>query len=296
MKNFEIKTTDNYIIHGTVYYPEGEIKGLFEIVHGMSEHKERYYPFMEYLASQGYIAVIHELRGHGKDIPKEDFGYFGEKQILVDDVNVVMNYLKEQYPNLDIILFGHSMGSLIARNYIQNYDDKIEKLILSGPPTYNPLIGVAIVFAFLVKQTKGERYRSDFLNKISVGSYDKEYKKPNSWLTTDYAVVEKYNQDELCGFIFTVNGFQSLFYLLENAYHKSAYQVKNLSLPILILGGSDDPVIRGEKKFQHLQQFLTKVGYQNIEVEYYPKMRHELLQEKEKEKVYQKIMTFIENR
>lgn len=100
--------------------PEGEIKGIFQIHHGMSEYKERYLPFMEYLAANGYVAAIHDCRGHGKSVKiKEDLGYLyrGGARALVEDAHQLTRELKEKWPSLPLILFGHSMGSMVVRMY-----------------------------------------------------------------------------------------------------------------------------------------------------------------------------------
>lgn len=106
----------------------------------MTENKERYKDFMKFLSNHGYIAVIHNHRGHGKSVAKEDeFGYFNRsKDALKNELYEVIKFIKKKYPNLKITLFSHSMGSLVARMYIQDYDDMIDKLILCGALTYNP--------------------------------------------------------------------------------------------------------------------------------------------------------------
>ena len=129
MKKFEIKT-DDLILHGSIFEPSNRPKGVVQILHGMCEHKERYYDFMKYLSDNGYIAVIHDHRGHGESINDiYKFGYFGEDEdILTKDAYRVTKYIKDKYKGLNLYLFGHSMGSLVARRYISFYDDEIKKL------------------------------------------------------------------------------------------------------------------------------------------------------------------------
>ena len=120
------------------YLPEGEPKGIFQIVHGMCEYKERYDDFMRFLAENGLIAAAHDHRGHGKSVKEEaDLGWFGDKKAraVVEDAVLVTRKLKERYPNLPVTLFGHSMGSMVVRCYIQNYDDEIDRLIVCGSPS-----------------------------------------------------------------------------------------------------------------------------------------------------------------
>ena len=294
MKQFQLKMSDNLIIDGLINEPK-KAKGIFLIVHGMCEYKERYNEFLKYLSDNGYVAVIYDQRGHGKSIRSdEELGYFGDnKRILIDELDKVVNYLKKEYKNLPFTLFGHSMGSLVVRGYIQKHDKKIDKLILCGTPTYNPLSKVAICLANIVCLFKGEKKRSLLLNNLSVGAYNKGFKLENEWLSYNKDNIKKYNNDKLCGFIFTNNGFKMLFNLLDNVFKKKEYKVDNKNLPILMIGGLDDPVIGGETKFNNLYKFLNKIGYINITKKLYPKMRHEILNEKNSIKVYGDIIKFI---
>ncbi len=296
MKSFQIKSNyDEHIIYGNIVEPKGNPIGLVQISHGMAENKERYYDFMNYLADNGYVTVIHDHRGHGTKVKNcDDFGYLGNnKNILEEELYEVTRYIKNKYNSLDIILLGHSMGSLIARRYIQNHDNEISKLILCGVPTYNPFFRVGNFVADVVEMFKGDKYRSKFINNLVFGSYNKGYNVPNSWICANETIVNDYNNNKYCGFIFTINGFKMLFYMMGTVFNKRLYRMQNKSLPILIIGGADDPVIGGEKKFNHLCNFLCNVGYKNINNKLYEGMRHEILNEKDNKKVYQEILNFI---
>ena len=271
-------------------------KGIVQISHGMSEHKERYYPFMEYLKQNNFITVIHDHRGHGNSVKsKEDLGYFYEEnsQYIVDDLYQVTSYIKKQYPNLPVYLFSHSMGTLVARNYLKKHDQEIEKIVLCGPPTENKLAGLGIQFAKISKKIKGDRNRSQFLNQLTFGNYNKNYKIQNEWICSNIEKVNQYNQDELSGYIFTTNGFINLYGLMKNAFNKKNWNVQNPNLKILVIAGSDDPVIQNKNKFENLINFLESLGYKNITSKLYPKKRHELLNEVDHESIYQDILDFF---
>ena len=293
MKEFELKSSDGYTIYGNICQPDTDFEYVIYLVHGMCEHKERYYDFMNYLKEQGICSVICDLRGHGYNVSKDKLGYFGKKDILVNDLVEVINYVKKIYNNKKLVLFGHSMGSLIVRNYIQDNDSCIDKLILCGPPTVNNLTFVGSFLCKVIGLFKGQYYRSKLINGLSLGSYNKGYSKPNEWLVTDENVLNAYNKDEYCGFIFTINGFESLFYMLSNAY-KDKYKVTN-NIPILIISGSEDRVVGSKKKLEHLYSFLKNKGYNNIDMESYEGMRHEILNGNSSDKVYKKVINFIKN-
>ena len=111
--------------------PDGkkeEYRGIVQLVHGMSEHKERYLPFMEYLAEKGYVTVIHDHRGHGKSIRREeDLGYMygGGAKAMLTDIHTVNKKIRDRFKNLPLILFGHSMGSLAVRAYAASHADRM---------------------------------------------------------------------------------------------------------------------------------------------------------------------------
>lgn len=291
-----VSSSDGLKLDIAYIVPKGEALGVIQISHGMAEHKERYFDFMEFLASNGYICVISDHRGHGKSIKNEDdLGYFYTDNInfIVDDLHEVTLYIKKKFKDEKIYLFSHSMGTLVSRCYIEKYDADIEKLVLSGPPTYNPLTPVAIGLAYLGKLFGLGRKRNKFLNKLTFGNYNKGYDEENSWLSKNSDNISVYNDDELSGFIFTTNGFINLYKMMRQAFKKKDYQVNNKDLDIFLIAGADDPVIQNEKKFRELKEFLKGVGYKNIKSKLYKDLRHEILNEKEKDQIYKDVLDFI---
>ena len=293
MKKFNIKT-DDLVIYGTIMEPSKKPKGVVQILHGMCEHKERYYDFMKYLSDNGYVAVIHDHRGHGESINDiYKLGYFGnDKDILTKDAYLVTKYIKDKYKDLDLYLFGHSMGSLVARRYISFHDDEIKKAVLCGTPTYNPLSSIGVILANIVSLFKGEYYISKLLYDLSLGSYSKGFDTKDGWLCSDKKIRDEYKKDKLCGFPFTVNGYKMLFKLMSNVYKKKEYKLNNKDLSIFLIGGSDDPVIINEDKFNHLKVFLENLGYK-VSSKLYKGLRHELLNEVDKDKIYSDIIKFL---
>ena len=292
-----ISKRDSLKLELSIIEPQTDAKGIVQLSHGMAEHKERYYDFMSYLAKQGYICVIHDHRGHGASVmQKEDLGYFYSEDIncIVDDLYQVTELMKKRYKGLKVTLFSHSMGTLVASNYLKKFDSQIEKVILCGPPTKNPLTPVAIFLAKGFKLFKGDRYINNFLNKLSFGGYNKGNELEFQWLSTNTEIVNKYNEDELCGYTFTTNGFINLYKLLQEAFNKKDWKVGNRKLDILVIAGKNDPVIQSESKFNSLVSFLKEVGYKNIESKLYEGKRHELLNEIGNEQIYKDVLEFIE--
>lgn len=279
--------------------PSSPPKGIVQISHGMAEHKERYFDFMKFLSENGYICVIHDHRGHGKSIKdKKDLGYFytEDETFIVDDLYEVTKYIKEKYPNLEMNLFSHSMGTLVARNYLKKYDGEINKIILCGPPTENKLSSVGIVIAKVLNIFYAKNKPNKILNQMTFGSFNNGLEIDNAWICANEETVKEYNNDELCGYIFTTNGFINLYKLMKEAFSKQGWNVQNKELKIFIIAGKDDPVIQNEKKFKALEEFIKKLGYENVNSKLYQKMRHEILNEKNKKIVYNDILDFINKR
>ena len=294
---------DNLALSCAEYTAEGvtqtNAKGVVQIVHGMCEYKERYEGFIDYLTRNGYIVFAHDHRGHGGSVTaNENLGYFGDKkgEAIVDDAALVTDEIRRLYPGLSVTLFGHSMGSLVVRAYIQKYEEKIDKLIVCGSPSKNSLAGFGLMLNGVISAFRGEKYRSRLMANASTGGGDDKFpgEGKNAWLTRDKTVVEKYNADEKCNFVFSCNGFSNLLHLVKNAYKKKKYPAKHSDLPIFFMAGADDPVIGSEKKWLAAQQFLRDVGYKNVTGKSYPKMRHEILNELGKEEVYAAALAFIE--
>lgn len=131
---------------------------------------------------------------------------------------------------------------------------------------------------------------------MTFGSYSKKSKKANSWICSKNKVVDEYNSDELCGYIFTTNGFINLYKLMKESFETKNWRIKNKDLKIYIIAGREDPVIQNKKKFEKLGIFIKSIGYKNVELKLYPNMKHEILNEKENKIVYQDILNFIENK
>lgn len=280
--------------------PEGmPLHGVVQLAHGMCEHKERYVDWMRYLTQQGFAAVISDHRGHGGSVADEaELGYFGDTQgdAIVDDLWQVTCAIRQRFPGQKVMLFGHSMGSLVVRKYIQTHDEAIDRLVVCGSPSENRLVNVALALCKVIGALRGERYRSELIKRLSTGNGSKRFAAEQdelSWLTSDQAVRDAYRQNPYCSFTFTINGYLNLFHLVKHVYEPARYQVKNPALPILFVAGADDPVILSPRQWEDAQAFLRRLGYTNVSGKLYEGMRHEILNEKERLRVYQDVVEFL---
>jgi len=301
IRNYKMKSKhDNLELGVTVVVPETKLKGIVQLTHGMSEHRQRYLDFMNFLADSGYLAIIHDHRGHGESIKsKEDYGYLYEDGVtgLVSDLHQIVDEVKMKYNEVPYYIFSHSMGTLVTREWLKNNDNKIDGVILCGPPTKNNMVGLGKILVKSMMLIFEDHHRSSLIQKLTFNSYSKRFKNdPNPvWLCSSIETIKKYAHSEACGFIFTLNGFYNLFKMMKDVYKKD-YQCKNSNLKIFMIAGSDDPVIKDEKEFNKTKLFLQERGYKNIETKLYPNKRHELLNEINKKEIYQDILSFIDKK
>lgn len=275
-------------------------RGVIQLVHGMCEHKERYIALMEFLSENGLICVIHDNRGHGASVKSpDDLGYMydGGWQAMVEDVRVVNDWIRAQYPDLKIILYGHSMGSMIVRSFLKRYDDRISALLVSGCPVDNPAKGAGKALAAFFGRTKGWHYRPDLLQQMSFGAYSKPFASegPMAWVCSNPEILKSYREDPLCQYVFTANGFYNLLGLMQDCYSRKGWAVKNPSLHIHFMSGEEDPCRGSDKQFRKALRLLPEVGYHNVTAQVYPQMRHEIHNETGYRRVWDDLLHFIDN-
>lgn len=291
-----ISKVDDLELDCLLVMPEGEVKAVVQLAHGMNEHKERYIDFMHFLASKGYASFINDHRGHGASVrKKDDIGYFYDSnaEAVIEDCHQLTLYLKERFQGKKIILFGHSMGSMIVRKYIAKYDTDIDGLVVCGSPSKNNAAKLGLALIKTVKTFKGEKYRSKALKKLMFSGYDKKNEEPNSWICSNKEIVKKYNNDELCTYDYTINGLENIVKLMIDIYNPKIYEKNNLKLPIYFIAGSEDPVISSKNDWKKAQEFIKTLGYENIKSTLYENMKHEILNEIENQKVYDDVLNWI---
>ena len=296
MENIFLNSVNDYKLSLAVFRAE-KAKAVVQIIHGMQEHKERYYAFAEFLVKNGYSVVVSDMRGHGKDAPI--LGHIADKkgeQLIIEDYKNIYQYIKENFQDLPVYLLGHSMGSIISRVLLQTNSKDYSKVILSGYVNPNPISGVAVALGNMVGFFRGKKKSSKLLASLALGPYTKAVKDRKTvldWLSYNEDNVNKYIENPLCGFPFSNGSFSSLFHLLNYMGKAKRYKDVNKELPILLAGGEEDPCTGGEKGRAASKALLEKVGFNNVSVITYQKMRHEILNEIDNQKVYQDMLDFF---
>ena len=293
-------------LHGVSWAPETpDYKGILQITHGMVEYIERYEDFAEYMNRQGYLVVGHDHLGHGESVKTpEDWGFFtAEKNgsdVLVEDMHRLRTMTQEQYPNLPYFMLGHSMGSFLLRKYLCIHHERLRGAIIMGTG-YQPDILLKFgrgMCRFLAK-FRGWRYRSKLMQKLVLGGNDNKFRGENltnSWLTKDVEIVKAYSKSPKCTFRFTLNGFYNL---LDTIYYDN--QPENLAhmpkkLPLFLVSGKDDPVGGFGKGVVRVYNTYEALGLLDITWKLYETDRHEILNELDRQQVYEDIYHWIEVR
>lgn len=272
-------------------------KVVIKCIHGMEEHQDRYVEFATFLQNNGYAVVTADLRGHGKSAPK--LSHIADRdgdKLLIEDELVIKEYIKEKYKGVPMILFGHSMGTIIARKVLQTESKEYVKVVLSGYP--NPQAAAA-VGAFLSKILRGRKRgdkHSKTLTNLVIGPFTKAVKDRKTdldWLSYNEENVQRYIDDPLCGVEFTIGSYNALFNLLADINKPKLYKDVKEDLPFYLISGDADPCTGGEKGRNDSIDRLSKAGFKNLEVYTMPNMRHEILNEDKKDEVMERILTFL---
>lgn len=291
-------TLNNKKIYGYIWEPESYDKVMI-LVHGMAEHIDRYDGIANALNENGFLVIGYNQRGHKFTTDESEYGYMGEEdnfEILVSDLNQMVKYAKENYPNKKYFVLGHSMGSFVTNRFLEEYEgeNKVSKAILCATgrmPKW--LLSVGACLCSIIRIFKGKKHASKLMDKMSFGSYNKAFepvRTPFDWLNRDEAEVDKYINDDACGRIFSVKYFHDFLLGCKRVTNKQKLIRKDI--PILLIAGDKDPVGDSGKAVAKLNEVQTKLGLQST-LKLIPDNRHEILLEKDKLETYKFIINWL---
>lgn len=291
-------------IHAVTWTPTVKPVAVLQIVHGMVEFIERYDEFAEYLASNGIVVVGNDHLGHGQSVANEDrYGFFkleNGNEALLTDINALRLNTAENYPNLPYFILGHSMGSFLTRQYLARYGEGLAGAIIMGTgsqPTV--MLNVGKWLSSLIASFKGWNYRSKFIDNLAFGAYNKRFEPSRTsrdWLTKDTDIVDSYIANPQCTFMFTVNGYYNLFYSIKDCQNKKNIDRIPKNLPVFFVAGKDDPVGNFGKGVVKACDGFKKAGISDVALKLYKDDRHEILNETDRETVFDDILKWIQSK
>ena len=288
------------MIHGCRWTPEGEVKAILQIVHGISERIERYDDFAGYLNGLGILVVGEDHMGHGKSVSKESpRGYFtGGWFKAVQDTYQLMKDTMNEYPDVPYVLFGHSMGSFMARTLLCEYPDSgIAAAIICGTG-WQPgaVLTAGKALSKLMCKTGDETQPNNTLQGIVFGGYNKRVEHPRTekdWLSRDAAVVDAYIADPLCGYVASVGLLRDMLDGIDYIQKPKNLAKMNKQLPVFFIAGGDDPVGAYGKGVQQAADAFQKAGMAYVTTRIYPLCRHEIHNEINKDEVYEDVAQWL---
>lgn len=286
-------------IHAIEWIPEGEVTAVLQMCHGMVEYIDRYHEFADFLTKHGVYVVGHDHLGHGKSVvSQEKLGFFHETDgnaYVIADIQQLRMQTAKKYPGVPYFIMGHSMGSFLVRQYLGLYSGGLSGAIIMGTGEQPSLVvNAGKLVCKIIAAIKGWDYRSRFVNNLAVGAYEK--KMGAAWLSKNPENVKKYHEDPLCGFVFTVNAYYHMFSGIAKMNQQEKEGKVAKSLPLLFVAGKDDPVGNYGKGVENVYNKYKKCGYQDVQLKLYKEDRHEILNEEDKDVVFQDILAWLEIR
>ena len=288
-------------IHGCKWTPEGQPKAVVQILHGIAEFVERYDDFAEYLTKHGFLVVAEDHMGHGQSIRDGGIqGYFhGGWFTAVEDSMHLMRDTREAYPEIPYILFGHSMGSFMARTILAKYPDcGLAAAVICGTG-WQPAFALPTLAKVIdgIARKNGETEPHETLQKMIFGGYNKKVEHPRTgfdWLTRDAAIVDAYIAHPLCGFTASAGLLREMMKGMHFFEQPENLAGMKKDLPVFFIAGGDDPVGSYGKGVHTCADVFRKAGMTDVSVRIYPLCRHEILNEINRDQVYEDILKWME--
>ena len=299
--DFFFKSGSGARLHGCRWTPDSQVRAVLQIVHGIAEYVERYDGFANFLNRQGILVVAEDHMGHGKSISQEcPQGYFaGGWQTAVDDTYRLTRDTMAEFRDVPFILFGHSMGSFMARTILAKYPDSgITAAVICGTGWQPaPVLAAGKAACALVCRAKGERAPSPLLQAMAFGTYNRKVEYPRTpydWLSRDNSVVNAYKADPLCGFTPTAGLMRDMMEGIAYIQREENLAKMGKALPVLSIAGGDDPVGSYGAGVRTAAEAFRKAGMERVDVRIYPLCRHELLNEINREEIMDDVSRWID--
>lgn len=284
-----------------VYQPKVvlRIKGIIQLHHGLGEHAELYDHFASYLLGQGFVVVVSDFVGHGQSLIDFEQGYFGNKMgvlHIVEDMKHLLDIVRETYPDTPYFMMGVDIGGAFVQKFASQYGDFIEGMLLLGTLGKRRRHLLQDGYLSLGKVLYGPMHKANYIYRQLNRKWDKRFndtRYDKNWFSSDEEERQKYIQDSMSDFVYTIQGYKDIFRLVREVNSDdSVYKIPEY-LSIYIGVGEDDPLARGAKR---LVDKYKKRGIRDLTFDVFEKRRHAVLFEKNKDEVYKQILQWLNNR
>lgn len=282
------------------HWPVGAPRAVVHIVHGMSEHSGCYDDVAGQLNAAGLSVLAHDHRCHGKSVPLAELGNTSRLQHwagVCHDMATVNAELHRRYPELPVIVLGHSMGSFVAQEFAQHYPDQLNLLLLEGSNFEPPWFTTAASWlAGFETWRLGENGRSPLIHAMTFGGFNKTIKRPRTafdWITRDTSFVDRYIADPLCGFQLSNNYWRHFLKGLSHLYRPTSLQRLRSDLPVYLFAGAKDPVGHMGHGVEKLAHALHEAGLRDVTLRMYPEARHDILHETNRDEVLTDLLAWV---
>ena len=299
-QSFFISCADGHQMPMYAWLPESEPAAVLHIAHGMAEYAERYERIAAFFVQQNIAVYAHDQRGHGNAVTTiEEQGITPDDwyNLQVADLDLCIQHYRQQHPGKKIFLLGHSMGSFLSQRYFQRFGKNIDGLILSASNgKQDPLLPFGIALAGFQKKLFGNRYKSQLIDTLSFGQFNKKF-KPNrtnsDWLSSNTEEVDKYVADKRCGFVCSASFYYYFFTGIKDGFRQKNIAAMPKNVPVYAFAGSRDPVGLEGKGFLQLVKIWKAAGVQDFTYHLYQNGRHEMINEINREQVLRNLLHFI---
>ncbi len=297
MEIFQI-VVDGQIIKGHKWLVPSS-KGTVFIFQGMEEHSARYDQFATFLNDHNLDVYALDTYGQGLNTQiLSDRGIWPEDgfEKMVKKYHQLIKEVKETSQDKPLYIFSHSMGSFMGQRYIQLYPHFVNKIVLCGSAGKNPVAGLGLLLAKITVNKKNRTKKNSLISKMMFGNFNKGIKNPKTtfdWLSYNEENVEKYINDTLCGFGANKGFCLEFLKGLNTIYKKEELKKVSLDEEIFIITGKDDPVSNFAKEVDKLLRMYQSLGLKKLHSKIYQGMRHEILNEDDKQIVFNDVLKFF---
>lgn len=291
-------------IHAVEWLPEGGVRAVLQISHGVAEYIDRYEPFAAYLTAHGFAVAGNDHIGHGKSMALGAeplyFGGKGSWDKVVDDLYALRGKVGREFPGVPYFLLGHSMGSFLARTYLIRYPGTVSGAVIMGTGQMSgALTAAGRLIARREARKVGVDHSSPVVDRLAFGSYNKPF-APNrtafDWLSVNEENVDRYIADPLCGGNASVGLFREMLNGLDLIRSPGNLARMNMTTPILFVSGADDPVGGAGKGVQAAFRSFRRAGCRDVSIKLYPGARHEILNDNCRDEVMSDLLEWLNAR